>query len=88
MLAEGNLGSEISQTVRVQTDNTITLESPAQPAVTVSLNPANGRFSGSFLHPVEGLKKFSGLLDQKQRAGRGFFLGSTESGVTQIVPQP
>ena len=88
MLAEGNLGGEITQTVRVKTDNTITLEAPTQPAVTVSLNPANGRFSGAFMHPVEGLKKFSGLLDQKQRAGRGFFLGSTESGVTQIVPLP
>ncbi|MEK0448561.1 MAG: hypothetical protein RL088_829 [Verrucomicrobiota bacterium] len=87
-LAEGNLGSEITQSLRVQTNNSITLELPAQPAVTVSLNPANGRFSGSFLHPVEGLKKFSGLMDQKQRAGRGFFLGSTESGVTQIAPQP
>lgn len=88
MLADGNLGTEITQALRVQTDNTITLETPAQPAVTVSLNPVNGRFSGSFLHPIEGLKVFSGLMDQKKRAGRGFFLGSTESGVTQIVPQP
>lgn len=88
LLSQGNIGDQIDQPLTVAADNTISLQTPTYTGLKVSVNVKTGRFSGSFLHPVAGLRKFSGIVTQKQRAGSGFFLGVDQSGATSLQPQP
>ena len=88
LLSQGNIANQISQQLEVEPDNTVALATPIYMGMKVSVNPKNGLFSGSFLHPTAGARKFSGVVTQKQRAGWGFFLGVDQSGATQLQPQP
>jgi hypothetical protein len=85
-LAEGNLPAPIVQDCTVNLLNQIV---PArQPLNTLSavVNPANGVFSGTFVHPVTHRPTtFRGVIFQKQNAGYGYFLGSDESGSASLM---
>jgi uncharacterized protein YkwD len=88
LLSQGNIQNQIAQPLEVAPDNTVALQTPTYSGLKVSVNPNTGRFSGSFVHPTAGVRKFSGIVTQKQRSGWGFFLGVDQSGATVLQPQP
>ena len=88
LLSQGNIGEQITQPLEVGTDNSIALQTPTYTGMKVSMNINTGRFSGSFVHPVAGVRKFSGIVMQKQRTGWGFFLGVDQGGATLLQPLP
>jgi hypothetical protein len=52
------------------------------------VNPVAGIFAGTFIHPVTGVATaFRGVIFQRQNAGYGYFLGSSESGSASLAPQ-
>ncbi len=74
------------QPTTLDTDNHISLESPILQGLRVTIQPATGRFSGSFIHPATGVAtKLHGVIFQKQNAGFGYFLGLDESGYTSFA---
>jgi uncharacterized protein YkwD len=75
-LGAGGLAAPVVQTVTLGTDNSVVLSAPAVEGLTLTVNAANGRFSGKFIHPQTGaLTKIRGAILQKQNAGFGFFTG-------------
>ena len=55
----------------------------------MKLQPAAGKFSGSFTHPsLNKAISFKGLVLQIGSAGAGYFLGANESGYVTIWPVP
>ena len=88
LLAEGNIETQITQPLAVSNDNRVQLQTPTPTGLKLTVNPKNGRFSGNFLHPVAGKRKFAGVVSQKQSAGWGFFRGLDSCGSTVLQPQP
>ncbi len=88
LLAEGNIDTQITQPLAVGNDNRVQLQTPTPTGLKLTVNPKNGRFSGNFLHPVAGKRKFSGVVSQKQSTGWGFFRGLDACGSTVLQPQP
>ncbi len=88
LLNQGNITTPITQPLEVGSDNIVSLQLPTSSGLKVSVNPKTGRFSGSFMHPIAGVRKFSGVVTQKQRTGWGFFLGVDQGGATLLQPQP
>jgi sugar lactone lactonase YvrE len=83
----GNLGSMLSNSVTVASDNTVTILSGGVTSLTLKLAPKNGTFSGTFLHPLTNKKvKFQGVVLQLQDFGAGFFTGANETGYVTISP--
>ncbi|MBI5383136.1 MAG: hypothetical protein HZA90_00460, partial [Verrucomicrobia bacterium] len=79
----GNLAEELIGYLAV-TNNRVTVWGGSLSNLTVTLNSANGQFSGSFTHPVtRTLKQFQGTLMQYAgffTNGWGWFLGTNEGG--------
>jgi len=51
------------------------------------LAPKTGAFKGTFLHPESGLPtRYFGVLLQDQNFGKGYFMGTTESGGVELNP--
>jgi hypothetical protein len=83
----GNLGSMLSNSVTVASDNSVTILSGGVTSLTLKLAPKNGTFSGTFLHPLTNKKvKFQGVVLQLQDFGAGFFTGANETGYVTISP--
>ena len=87
LLTQGNIDTQISQTLEVAPDNRIALQLPSYTGLKVSVNPNNGRFSGKFIHPSAGVRSFSGVVSQKEHSGWGFFLGLDQAGSTSLQPE-
>ena len=86
-LAEGNLAEPIVQSVTLGVAGQLVANRAPVPAVKAVLNPTNGVFSGSFMHPMTGkATAFRGVIFQKQNAGYGFFLGVDQSGTASLTP--
>jgi len=80
-------GLILSGTTQLTAANELTISHPAD-GVTVSINPANGTFRGSFDYsgnPHE-LTYFGGVLFQAQTIGAGFFLGPNAGGSVTLSP--
>jgi hypothetical protein len=88
LLSNGNIQTQIAQPLEVEADNSIALQTPTYTGMKITVDPNTGRFSGSFVHPTAGVRKFSGVVTQKQRSGWGFFLGLDQAGTTVLQPQP
>lgn len=88
VLSQGNIQTQIVQPLEVESNNTVALETPSYTGLKITMNPITGRFSGTFFHPTAGLRRFSGVVTQKQRSGWGFFLGLDEAGQTQLQAVP
>jgi hypothetical protein len=87
-LAEGNLLTPIVQDCTLNLLNQIVAARQPLDTLSAVVNPANGVFAGTFVHPVTGRPTtFRGVIFQKQNAGYGYFLGSDESGSASLVPQ-
>ncbi|HEX8312209.1 MAG TPA: CAP domain-containing protein [Chthoniobacteraceae bacterium] len=81
----GELGAEVIQSATLEENNRVTVEKPVLPGIGVKINAADGRFSGSFVHPTGGQSRFRGVIFQKKNAGFGYYLGATESGQTSFT---
>ena len=83
--SEGNLASPLQALIHVGMLNPPTI---AAPILDLTFTITAGRFAGNFSHPANGTTKFLGVVFQKQNRGAGFFIGSTESGQLDLIPQP
>jgi hypothetical protein len=86
-LGSGNLSSVLSNSVRLDAANKVSLCVPNGFKLTIV--PTTGLFSGSFLNPAtHKTTKFSGALSQEQNIGAGLFLGTNQTGFVAIEPSP
>lgn len=80
----GGLDTPVQKTATISPQGILVQASGAD-ALTLTVNPATGQFTGKYVHPSD-LKKhtLSGVLYQKQPEARGFFNGvnATKQGVT------
>jgi hypothetical protein len=84
-LSGGNLSQPIINTVILAENNRVTNASTNAFALTIQ--KATGLFSGRVDDPVSRRRfKFNGALLQKQHVGRGFFLGTNQSGRVYFGP--
>lgn len=83
-LAGGGLDNNVSQALAVESDGRITLAAPAPVGWKLRVNPVNGRYSGKFTHPSGSVRKLSGLVNQLDGTGFGFFLGAKQSGAATL----
>jgi len=83
--SEGNLSQPITNEVLLADDNRVTTASTN--GLVLSINKATGLFKGSVVDPTSRRRlKFSGALIQKELAGRGYFLGTNQSGRVYLGP--
>ncbi len=82
---DGDFEASVDQPATLQTNNRIVMPAPQIAGLSVTINPANGRYTGTFTHPVSGaMRRFNGVIFQKQNAGFGYFLGVEESGFSAL----
>ena len=86
LLSSGNIQTQITQSLEVGSNNTVDLQTPTYTGMKVTVNASTGLVCGSFLHPTAGVRKFSGVVSQKQRVGWGFFLGVDQGGSMLLQP--
>lgn len=80
----GNLTAQISKAADVSTQNKVTIIDAAADNLKMTIKPATGQFSGSFVHPVtRAVRKFEGVCVQKFDRGGGLFIDADKTG--QIV---
>ncbi len=79
-LAGGGIASAMNHAFSIGANSRITLATPVPAGWNLNVNPANGRFAGTFVHPLGGVRKFSGVVSQKDGAGWGFFPGDGGGG--------
>lgn len=85
-LTNGNLESPLSWQATVDFNDVVTLVNNSA-NVKLKLNRATGKITGNFLHPSGNTSRFSGVVNQKLNRGKGFFLGTDESGAFEFVPR-
>lgn len=86
-LGGGNLKDEIAQPATLGADNRVIISTPQLPSLTTSITVSTGRFTGTFKHPVTGtVRRFNGVIFQKQNAGFGYFLDADASGFSSLAP--
>jgi uncharacterized protein YkwD len=52
----------------------------------LAINPHNGRFTGSYVHPAGGVRAFTGIVDQATSSGYGFALAPAQSAAITFAP--
>lgn len=86
-LGEGNLEPAVTEPATLDPANRVHVSSEALKSLKLSINATNGRFSGSFVHPVTRKStSFKGVIFQKQNGGFGYFLGADQGGYTTLTP--
>ena len=86
LLSSGNIQTQITQSLEDESNNTVELQTPTYTGMKITVNASTGLLSGCFLHPTAGVRKFSGVVSQKQRVGWGFFLGVDQGGSMLLQP--
>ncbi len=88
VISDGNLPDLYTNTIELAGSRVRVLGGSIS-NLTLTLSPANGQFSGSFLHPVtrratpvKGAMA-QGALDE----GLGWFLGTNQGGVIRLLPR-
>jgi hypothetical protein len=82
----GNLDSAVAQPVTLAGNNRVTVAAPLLKGFAASITASNGRFAGSFTDPVsKAVRRYAGVILQKQNRGLGYFLGTTESGGVEFT---
>jgi formylglycine-generating enzyme required for sulfatase activity len=67
--------------------DTVTVTDPTSDGLTLSIDAANGTFSGSFVHPITNKRvTVKGAILYNQTQAAGFFLSPTQSGNVIISP--
>ena len=77
-LSDGNLSSSTTNQLAFDPNNRVI--NVSGPNLTLAIAPATGFFRGSVTPPGGTPAVFSGVLLQDQQIGRGFFLGTNQSG--------
>ncbi|MEO7676598.1 MAG: hypothetical protein ABIV39_07555, partial [Verrucomicrobiota bacterium] len=78
ILGGGNLSASTTNNASLENGRIVT---DGTNRLTISINPANGVFNGSFVHPETKDKTLvKGVVLQQQNSARGFFLGTNQSG--------
>ena len=88
-LGGGNLASDIVESVAIDTNGNLAVTSTNSAALNLTVDPATGQFSGSFLDAAIGKTiQLTGLLIRTNNFGAGFFLETNRSGFVtiQLVP--
>ncbi len=84
VLSGGNLPAPITNEFTWDTNNVtklLTNNYPGTDKITLTITPAAGQFSGTFMHPTtKASVKISGALFQQQNIGAGFFPGTNQTG--------
>ena len=81
-LSDGNLVSNLVNQLVLGTGNQVNSQN-----VALKLTPANGYFQGGIVPPgATRATAFSGVVLQNQQVGRGFFLGTNQSGTVFLGP--
>lgn len=88
ILSGGNLTRPLTNRVTLQANNTFTIAA-APNALTLSVSLASGQLTGNFIHPVTRQSTpIRGVVLQDENSARGFFLGSSQSGLFVLQPDP
>lgn len=90
----GNMNiSGLDVTIQVQPKNKVTITGNNAQAMSMKISAAKGSFSGTFKHPVTGVKTpYGGVFLQKTQTGAGGFVGSVlttlpiQTGTVTVVP--
>ncbi len=83
------LDQNVNQSATLDPANRVLIPAPQIAGLRVTITAANGRYTGSFTHPVSGVvKRFDGVIFQKQNAGYGYFLGVEQSGFSAFGVAP
>ncbi|MGC3988454.1 MAG: Ig-like domain-containing protein [Chthoniobacteraceae bacterium] len=78
---------EASSTVTIKENNLVTVSLPNTNKIQLSIIPATGRISGSFLDPVSQTKQsFQGVVFQKQNVGAGVYTSAPQSYYFVLTP--
>jgi hypothetical protein len=86
-LREGDLDSELAQTVTVTGANAVKPLAPALAGFSATITTTNGCFTGTCTDPSARVtRRFQGVFLQKQDAGFGYFLGAERSGAAEFWP--
>ena len=84
-LTGADLASPITASLTINSLNKAVVTGPNPTGIKVSIFPATGLFTGSFVNPTTGLTTlFSGSLLQNQNLGAGEFISSNSSGSVLI----
>lgn len=83
-----DLGTTITKTVTLHPNNFVTVNTPADDRLVVSIL-TNGIFRGTFFDVTNNVTRtFSGALVQRKDEGAGFFLGMSQAGLVRFQPAP
>ncbi len=83
----GNLESPVAQPATLATNNRVTIPTPLLKGFATTITASTGRFSGSFADPTtKAVRRYYGVLLQKQGRGFGYFLGTDSSGHAELAP--
>jgi len=86
-LTGGNLAARVQQMATVLPTHRVEISDPQLAKLTLKINAANGRLSGSFTHPLTGAtSKILGVILQDRNLATGFFLGNSQSGRASLTP--
>ena len=81
-LQEGSLLNDITRTLTYSAANRITITNPGTERTNLTVAPGTGVVSGTFNHPVSGVKtSLSGVIFKKKEIIVGRFQGTSVSGV-------
>ena len=86
-LSGGNLPVPLTNDATLSLAGNFATNGPGISKLTLSVVPATGLISGSFLDPATGLATpISGIVLQQQTNAAGFFLSTNATGLFQLTP--
>lgn len=84
----GGIATGIDDFVTLASNNKLTIPSNLTDHLKLSISTTTGVFTGSFLDIGDNITiPFSGVLLQNQDSAEGFYIGPTQSGLMDLVPQ-
>ena len=88
-ISGGNLPAALTNRVAWLAGGTLSDQGGGISGLTFSLVRGTGVFRGKFVHPVNGRRtSYSGVVDQLEDVGVGFFLGTDQGGLVRLEGAP
>jgi hypothetical protein len=85
----GNLSAPLTNAVTLRPNGKLTDLGGGIENLKFSLTTKTGLFKGKFTHPgLEKTVSYSGVLDQLQELGGGYFIGSDQGGLVRLEAAP
>jgi hypothetical protein len=82
----GHLPAALQQELSLDPNGRITLLQTTISGLKVRLLTSTGMLSGSFQHPLGGIRNFRGAVIQSESGAWGFFTGPEEAGAVVLAP--